>query len=131
MVESPDDLRVVCWDLPNTLAMIGEARRDVSRTLVDWGLEPLAEDVVLVASELLANAVTYGEPPIRLSLWATPSSLSIRVTDHGPDRPRLLHLAPDALHGRGLTIVTALAPDHGTTPTPNPPGKTVWARWPT
>ncbi|MER5645339.1 hypothetical protein [Streptosporangium sp. NPDC002524] len=44
-------------------------------------------------------------------------------------QPRHLALDTEAVHGRGLAIVAALAHDHGVTPLPDRPGKTVWARW--
>ncbi|GGK69043.1 hypothetical protein Sme01_14400 [Sphaerisporangium melleum] len=129
MPETPDGLRTVCWELPHDLAMVGKARRVVVDTLIAWDLRDLADDVVLAVSELLANAVTYGEAPIRLSLWAVPGEFCVRVTDHGSDQPRYLDLGLDALHGRGLAIVAALAHDHGITPLADGHGKTVWARW--
>lgn len=64
---------------------------------------------------MLANAVTYGEPPIRLSLWAGRDELCVRVTDHGYEQPRHLDLGVEAIHGRGLTIVAALTDDYGIT----------------
>ncbi|MEU9888134.1 ATP-binding protein [Sphaerisporangium sp. NPDC051011] len=57
------------------------------------------------------------------------AELCVRVTDHGPDLPRHLDLGMDAVHGRGLLIVAALADEHGVTPSAGGPGKTVWARW--
>ncbi|OUC81620.1 hypothetical protein CA984_41810 [Streptosporangium minutum] len=85
--------------------------------------------MVLVVGELLANAITHGEPLVRLSLWAGADELCVRVTDHGPGQPRHLDLGVEAVHGRGLTIVAALADDSGVIPLPDRPGKTVWARW--
>ncbi|WP_203995081.1 ATP-binding protein [Sphaerisporangium rufum] len=109
--------------------MIGKTRRLAGDVLGGWGLGHLAEDAVLVVGELLANAVSYGEPPIRLSLWAAPDRFCIRVTDHGPDQPRRLALGLDAVHGRGLSIVAALVHEHGVTRPADGPGKTVWACW--
>jgi anti-sigma regulatory factor (Ser/Thr protein kinase) len=129
MKERPDGLRAVCWDLPHDLSMVGKARRLVSDILTTWELGGLADDVVVVVGELLANAVNHGEPPIRLSLWAGTDGLCLRITDHGPELPRRLRLGLEAVHGRGLTIVEALADDYGVTPLPDAPGKTVWARW--
>ncbi|MEU8267562.1 ATP-binding protein [Sphaerisporangium sp. NPDC049002] len=82
-----------------------------------------------LTSELLGNAISYGAPPIRLSMWATAGDLYIRVTDHGPGEPRCLDLGLDAVHGRGLVIVASLACDWGVKPTSDGLGKTVWARW--
>nr|WP_214412608.1 ATP-binding protein [Sphaerisporangium fuscum] len=109
--------------------MIGKARRLVGDVLGNWRLSRLADDVVLVVGELLANAVTYGEPPIRLSLWCGGDKLCVRVTDHGPEQPRPLNLALEAVHGRGLNIVAALAHENGVTRPAEGPGKTVWACW--
>ncbi|GII85946.1 hypothetical protein Ssi03_39360 [Sphaerisporangium siamense] len=129
MGAAPDGLRTVCWDLPDNLPMIGKARRLVKDVITHWGAGEVVDDVVLVVGELLANAVTHGEPPIRLSLWSTRQDLCVRVTDHGRELPRHLNLAVEALHGRGLAIVAALAHDHGVTRPPDGSGKTVWARW--
>ncbi|MER7212281.1 MULTISPECIES: ATP-binding protein [Streptosporangium] len=84
----------------------------------------MTDDVVLVTGELPAKAVTHGEPPVRFSLWLGAGELRVRVTDHGPDRPRHLDLEVEAVHGRGLSIVDALADASGVTPLPDPPGKT-------
>jgi anti-sigma regulatory factor (Ser/Thr protein kinase) len=102
----------------------------VTGTCRGWGVPPaLADDVVLVTSELLVNAVVYGRPPIRLALWATGEGLCVRVTDRGPENPRRLGGGLDAVHGRGLTIVEALADRWGIVATPDGAGKTVWAMW--
>ncbi|MEV6987399.1 ATP-binding protein [Sphaerisporangium sp. NPDC051017] len=129
MPETPNGLRTVCWDLPHDLSMVGATRAMVRDTLTTWALGDLADDVVLVADELLVNAINYGDPPIRLSLWASPGDLCVRVTDHGTGQPRHLDLGIESVHGRGLTIVAALAHDHGITALTDGPGKTVWARW--
>ncbi|WP_326644154.1 ATP-binding protein [Streptosporangium sp. NBC_01755] len=125
----PDDPRTVCWDLPHDLPIVGKARAMVRETLVAWALHQLVDDVVLVIGELLANAIIHGEPVVRLSLWADADEFQVQVTDRGPGQPRHLTLDPESLHGRGLTIVKALAHDTGVTPLPHRPGKTVWARW--
>ncbi|GII80233.1 hypothetical protein Sru01_52150 [Sphaerisporangium rufum] len=130
MTGTPEGLRAAVWELPYDLAAVGPARRAVTATLRGWGLAGLADDVVLVAGELLANAVAHGGPPVRVSLWATATELCLRVTDHGPGVPHRLDAGPDAVHGRGLPIVAALAPESGVLPRPDVPGKTVWARWP-
>ncbi|MEV4375424.1 ATP-binding protein [Streptosporangium sp. NPDC049644] len=123
------DPRTVCWDLPHDLPIVGKARAMVRETLVAWALHHLVDDAVLVAGELLANAIVHGEPVVRLSLWANADEFQIQVTDKGPGRPRHLALDAESLHGRGLTIVKALAHDTGVTPLLDHPGKTVWARW--
>ncbi len=129
MPETTGGRRTVCWDLPPDLAMIGKTRHMVNEILISWALHELADDIVLVVAELLANAIVYGKPPVRLSLETEAEELRIQVTDHGPEHPRQLDLGIEAIHGRGLTIVEALAHQTGITPLPDTPGKTIWARW--
>ncbi|MEU8269009.1 ATP-binding protein [Sphaerisporangium sp. NPDC049002] len=130
---TPDGARTVCWDLPCDLSVIGKTRSMVREILTSWTLESLADDVVLVVDELLANALSYGEPPVRLALSAEDGELlRVQVTDHAAELPRHLHLGIEAVHGRGLTIVEALAHECGITPLSGPSGtsgKTVWACW--
>jgi len=126
---SPDDPRTVYWDLPHDLPIVGKARAMVREILVAWALHRLVDDVVLVVGELLANAIIHGEPVVRLSLWTNADEFQVQVTDKGAGQPRHLTLDPESLHGRGLTIVSALAHDTGVIPLPRRPGKTVWARW--
>ncbi len=130
IASTPDGPRTECRDLPCDPAVTGEARRIARDTFTAWGLPAdLVEDVVLVVGELVANATVYGEPPIRLSLWAMAEEICVRVTDHGPGRPRRLHLSQEAVHGRGLAIGEALADRWGAIPAVGTVGKTVWATW--
>ncbi|WP_440099726.1 ATP-binding protein [Streptosporangium sp. H16] len=129
MPDIPDDPRTACWDVPHDPSAIAKIRALVDDTLTAWTLAYLADDVVLVAGELLANAVVHGDAPATLSLRAGADEFRLEVTDRGPGQPRHLRLDTDALHGRGLTIVEALAHESGVTPLPDHPGKTVWARW--
>jgi anti-sigma regulatory factor (Ser/Thr protein kinase) len=129
VIETLDRSNAACWELPDDLSVTGETRHKVTDILTTWGVGDLMDDVILVVGELLANAVTYGEPPIRLALSSRSDELRVQVTDHGTDQPRELDLGIDATHGRGLAIVAALAGDHGVTRPPDGPGKTVWARW--
>jgi anti-sigma regulatory factor (Ser/Thr protein kinase) len=127
--QKPDDLLTACWDLPHDLPIVGKTRAMVHETLAAWALHSLADDAVLVVGELLANAIIHGEPVVRLSLRAGADEFLVQVSDHGSGQPRHLDLGVEAVHGRGLTIVEALAHDSGVTPLSDRPGKTVWARW--
>lgn len=76
-------------------------------------------DAAAVAAELVGNAVRHAAPlpgdVIRVA-WRLLSSgsLEIRVTDGGsPAGPQLRVAEPEAVDGRGLTIVAALADQWG------------------
>jgi anti-sigma regulatory factor (Ser/Thr protein kinase) len=72
------------------------------------------EDVKLIVSELVTNAVQAGGGPVRLTLERSGDRLHLEVIDDYADAlPMLDRAAPDASHGRGLTIVAALALDWG------------------
>jgi anti-sigma regulatory factor (Ser/Thr protein kinase) len=106
---------IVEWMLPGDLTAARAAREHVAAELDRRGIDgTAADDAVIVVSELAANAVRHGAPPIRLRLDFSPARLRITVTDHGdvPD-PRVVLAAPDAGHGRGLAMVAALAADTG------------------
>ena len=72
-------------------------------------------DAAAIAAELVGNAVRHAAPlpgdVIRVA-WRLLASgdLEIRVTDGGsPGGPQMRMAGPDAVDGRGLTIVAALA----------------------
>ena len=106
------------------------ARHLVRLVLRSWGLEDTADAAEMVASELVTNAVAAsaaaGYPVIRLRLTRRERSLLVQVWDacHGLPEPRLR--PADALGGRGLVLVEALADRWGTEPADDG-GKTVFA----
>ena len=73
--------------------------------------EDLRDDAKLLVSELVTNAIRYGEPTITVQVGFDPPGLSVAVTDRGHHLPALPDSRPDlsAPSGRGLTIVAAVA----------------------
>ncbi len=118
------------FELGTTLDTPSLARQVVRNVLDRWGMGVLVEDAVLIASELVANAVVHAAGAIRLTtLVAGEGSAYVRieVTD-GANRPPVRANSPeDALSGRGLNIVFDLAAAWGSTAVPAGWGKTVWA----
>ncbi|MFJ8072785.1 ATP-binding protein [Streptomyces sp. NPDC096176] len=105
------------------------ARRLTVAHLADWGL-PYGEAAQIVG-ELAANAVTHGLVPgrdFRLGLSLGPNgALRIEVTDACGERlPEPASPGGDAVSGRGLLLVSALADRWGVVQGPAP-CKTVWA----
>jgi anti-sigma regulatory factor (Ser/Thr protein kinase) len=82
---------------------------------------------MLLASEVVTNAVLHGAPPITLRTYCTePGRLKIEVSDTGASMPVAIDAGLDADHGRGLILLDMLATDWGVQP--QDPGKTVWFR---
>ena len=104
------------FPLPHTPGAVSAVRRRIRTVLTDWNLAAdTADDVLLVVSELLTNAIVHALPPATLRLSRTEvnhcGAVHIEVTDRGPATPTGPSAAapdPDE-HGRGLTIVTTLA----------------------
>lgn len=108
---------------------VHEARSFVSATLDDWGLPAgVTEDAVLVASELITNAVLHGKAPVELRLRATGTDLVLQALDGATSLPQRMRPTADDEHGRGLQIVALLAARWGTRPTAT--GKAVWCMLP-
>ncbi|MFD9127107.1 ATP-binding protein [Kitasatospora sp. NPDC059571] len=87
-------------------------RRTVGEVL--GGVAPAGlADAELALSELVTNAVRHGGPPIGLRLAVSPEWISIEVRDGGRGRPVVREPDPDAVSGRGLAIVRAVADEWG------------------
>jgi anti-sigma regulatory factor (Ser/Thr protein kinase) len=105
---------------------VTEVRR-VARAAVSapWSSDGV-EVIALCATELVANAIRYGRPPISFSLRAQPEAVTIEVTDTGDELPTPRDPGPGDQHGRGLRIVEQLAEQWGVDRLPE--GKRVWCR---
>ena len=102
------------------------ARDFVQETMRTWGVSAeLVDDVVLLVSELVTNAVIHGRPPVEVRLRRSLDSVVLEVHDGATTLPRKQRPAPEDEHGRGLLLVALLADRWGTSPTPH--GKSVWA----
>lgn len=128
---------------PQTTA-VPLARRFLADACVRWGLsEDATASAEIVTSELVTNGVLHARTELELRLTRETGRVRIAVADHSERPPRMpspLAARPsedgsldppapaDALarHGRGLTLVAALAEDWGHDPNPGG-GKIVWA----
>jgi serine/threonine-protein kinase RsbW len=117
--------------LPAVAASAAIVRRRIAEDLAHTQVPAeLVADVVLVATELVGNAIRHAAPlpdGAVTVVWEVGSpGVTVRVTDGGASgQPRLRHPSPNETSGRGLTLVHALATrwgvedDSGST--------TVWA----
>ncbi|MER7896733.1 SpoIIE family protein phosphatase [Streptomyces sp. NPDC096046] len=115
---------VAAWDVPPQPSAVAEIRSRASRQLTQWGLEEAAFVTELVVSELVTNAIRYGEPPIQLRLILD-RRLICEVSDASSTAPHLRRARVHDEGGRGLLLVAQLCHKWGTRHTYR--GKTIWA----
>ncbi|GAA1993039.1 ATP-binding protein [Kitasatospora viridis] len=125
--------------------------RDFARTsLCSWGLDDLFDDVALVASELVTNALRHaigrptaadlpgqqlpqqpgpfeGRLPIRISLVHRGNQLVCAVSDPSSQGPVTREADFVAESGRGLHLVDSFSKSWGWHPLASGTGKVVWA----
>ncbi|MGO9219212.1 MAG: ATP-binding protein [Streptosporangiaceae bacterium] len=122
---------------------VGTARDFCLSTMRRWGVTDRGDDVAVVVSELLTNALRHGlpqagppggsaggagrgRPPVRLGLVQPGQFVMCAVADPSPRPPEPKD--PDYLaeSGRGLHVISALSDRWGYT-APAETGKVVWA----
>ncbi|MFE3328913.1 ATP-binding protein [Streptomyces sp. NPDC059176] len=94
----------------------------------DWDDErrAVAEDVLMVVSEMVTNACLHAGGPLELVLHCTVERLRIEVSDASPVPPTPRPQADPAVPGgHGLVVLGRLARSWGSQPRGT--GKTVWA----
>ncbi|MDI3389595.1 ATP-binding protein [Streptomyces sp. B-S-A8] len=127
--------------LPARYEAVRAARQFTRRTLGDWSLDERFDDVALIVSELVTNALRHGLPadtpreaasPVRLHLMRWTSRLVCAVRDPSAESPVARDDAElsdfSAESGRGLFLVESFADSWGWHPLSGTRGgKVVWA----
>lgn len=111
------------WRLPRELRSVARARELARTQLTAWDLDDLVDTTELLVSELVTNALRYGEGEIRLRLLRD-RTLVCEVWDAGLVQPRRRRARDTDEGGRGLQLVGLLSAAWGSRRTPR--GKTVW-----
>ena len=117
MVSGADALRKALLSVGPEAA---KAARDfTASTLAEWQLDELVEEAVLIASELVTNAIRHGrcclsaDDGVELAWHRQAARVICMVTDRSPLPPALGSADQDAESGRGLQVVQALAATWG------------------
>lgn len=114
-------------DLPVGPGALAAARQIVRSVLIAWGLKDSedVEDAMLVADELVSNAVRHGGGCLSLEVSARDEDVTVCAVDGSAVVPR--RRDPDGDGGRGLGIIEALSEEWGVQDIPGG-GKRVWVR---
>ncbi|MFB7374643.1 SpoIIE family protein phosphatase [Streptomyces sp. NPDC056222] len=105
------------------------ARAFASGVLSSWRFPVELRDLgVLATSELVANSLKHGTPPMRLRLRRTDRRLIIEVTDGDDHLPRRRKAETEDEAGRGISIIATIASSWGSRRTPGG-GKAVWCEF--
>lgn len=107
------------------------ARSNTRHLLSEWSLGHMADDVELVVSELVTNAIkatqTGGRAAyVSLRLHVAEDQLVVEVWDSYSYAPVIEQVSRDAESGRGLSIVDMMCKSWGYFPV-HKGGKVVWA----
>lgn len=122
------------WTLEPAATSVPSARQLLAATLQEWGVDErdpcfeVRDDLLLVASELLTNAVKVSRGPVTLSCEGHRDRVELVVGDDN-DAPAVPQApGPEAPSGRGLAIVDRLSAAWGQRRSGS--AKEVWARMP-
>jgi two-component sensor histidine kinase len=122
----PTGTDTVHWAYPRSPDAAVAARRRLAAQLRTWRIDAAdAEPVLLVAYELLTNAVEHARTPFEVTVSFDGTSVVVAVSDESPLLPDLQPLNLRATRGRGLQMVAALAKSWNCVP--HGGGKTVRA----
>jgi DNA-binding NarL/FixJ family response regulator len=113
--------------LAGEVTSVRAARRLVDETLRQWDCADALDEVVLLVSEVVTNAVTHGGSDVEVAVRLLPDALRFEVIDTGPAGAAAVTTtaaADDDESGRGLAIVEAMATRWGVESFDG--GKSVW-----
>jgi len=111
------------WRFPAEPASVMRARHAVTAALPYAHRARLSDDLSLLASELVTNAVVHGPRPtedhvVELILWPADGHYWLAVSDGGGGLPALASPGLGACGGRGLLLVDALSAAWAVVPRP-------------
>jgi anti-sigma regulatory factor (Ser/Thr protein kinase) len=119
----PEPARIT---LPRNPSSVAAARRFIEARAAAWSFpRPAGEQLVLIGSELVTNAVLHARTELTLTIEPRGDRVRISVKDRSQAPATLRHYPTDALTGRGLGVMAALSDRWGISAAAD--GKVVWA----
>jgi anti-sigma regulatory factor (Ser/Thr protein kinase) len=112
-------------ELPPDLASVATARTFLRDLLEEVGVsDPTADAVILLASELVSNAVLHAGTTVTVRVVVDERTIRVEVGDRSPVPPRLGVPVAEATSGRGLALVRELSEAWGVDAAPG--RKVIW-----
>ena len=118
-----DTLKVARREFPPAPETAAAAREFVHDTLLSWGVPDPFDDVILLVSELVTNAVIHARSPLDVAVRRLEGSVEVMVTDSAPERavpqagPLSVDVSPSRSEersgGLGLALASAIASSWG------------------
>lgn len=103
-----------------------QLRHGLVSSLHEAGISPdRIDEVVVMASELVANVLSHTTSAANVTVTAEPERLRVAVADESSELPVLRPAEPLVVGGNGLRIVDVIADDWGTISHADD-GKEVW-----
>ncbi|GII65696.1 ATP-binding protein [Sphaerisporangium krabiense] len=122
--------------LPAVEASVPVARAWARDLLAVWIVAPALDDVLLLLSEVVTNAVTHsdsgrspdGRVRLRVALLSRVRGVHVEVADDGAagEAPVARPAEVGSAGGRGLWLVSEIASAWGSSPRDDGPGRSVW-----
>ena len=100
------------------------ARAFLDEQLDRWGMTRVAEVTEVLVSELVTNAVVHARTDATVRVSTRADRVRVEVTDRSSEPAEMQEFSAQAMSGRGLRIVDALADAWGVDHRAD--GKTVW-----
>jgi anti-sigma regulatory factor (Ser/Thr protein kinase) len=110
-------------ELPASPRAPGLARAHVRAVLAQWGLTRLCDEVLLLTTEVVTNALMHTGGASRLRVERVGAGVRVTVDDSSPVLPAVRRPSASATTGRGCRLLTELADSW--TAVPHDGGKSV------
>jgi PAS domain S-box-containing protein len=111
--------------LPGVSTSASHARRAVHDALAAAGRTEWADAATLACTEVVSNVVLHAHTDLELTVEVFDDAVHVSVRDYSPVLPVQRDYSEQAMTGRGMALVAALADEHGIRDV-GPDGKVVW-----
>ncbi|MEU8384665.1 ATP-binding protein [Streptosporangium sp. NPDC048865] len=122
-IPHPGDRRA-SWRIVPVPASVPRARRLVRDKLAEWEIGDEQDEIALLVSELVTNALCHAWGPIWLAVSYEEGTLRCEVDDANPVLPRVRDADRGDERGRGLQLLDLFSDRWGSERTPT--GKVSW-----